>query len=426
MNEKKILILGAGNGQIEAINYCKDKGIFVAGCSYTNTDKGIPLLDDFRQSDIKDIEAVAAYASDLKADAVYSVGSDLAIPTAMRVSEILGLPHFISYESAMLCHSKHLMRETLGNDFEGNVDFIVCDNLTEALRWTAFPAMMKPVDSQGQRGCFRVDSPDDILTHFETSFEYSVCGKVIIETFIDGPEISVNSYRYNGETVFAVVSDREVFEEYPGGLPKKHRIPSQFADNETRAAAEDIVDKAADKLGLTDGPCYCQMKIGSDGKPYILEIAPRLDGCHMWNLIKHWCGVDLLDACFTHLLTGDPGIEEIAEDQTEDDVDTEEAEETVAVEVETEEATAVEVEDEENQVETVDDADTVDTEEDSEETNGEMELEFLSEKTGAPFDPGKYDTSDAEYVCMYYDAGDTVSKVNGYYEKCGYMIRRTK
>lgn len=372
MDNKKVVILGAGNSQIDAINYCRDKGYFIAGCSYTNTDKGIPLLDAFRQTDIKDIEGVAEYAKEINADVIYSVGSDLAIPTAMRASEILGLPHFISYRSAELCHSKHLMREALGKGFTGNVDFIVCGTLEEALAWDAFPAMMKPVDSQGQRGCFRVDSADDIRGHFEASLDYSVCGKVIIEAYIDGPEVSVNSFRANGRTVFAVVSDRESFEEYPGGLPKLHRIPSLFADAEAQAAAEDIVDKAADKLGITDGPCYCQMKIGRDGKPYIIEIAPRLDGCHMWNLIKHWCGVDLLAACFSHLLTGDPGISA-----------------------------------------------------DCPKPEYGMVLEFLSEKTGAPFDPDKYDTSGAEFVSLYYNAGDKVSKVNGYFEKCGYMIRRT-
>ena len=371
MSEVRVLILGAGNSQIDAIEYCHAKGHFVAGCSYTNTDKGIPLLDDFRQADIKDVEAVAKYADDLRADVIYSVGSDLAIPTAMRASELLGLPHFISYDSAMLCHSKDLMRSALGHGCEGNVPFAVCETLEEALAYDAFPAMMKPVDSQGQRGCFRVDSKEDIKEHFDASLDYSVGGRVIIEEFIDGPEISVNSYRFGGKTVFAVASDRESFEEYPGGLPKKHRIPSDFADEAAQAAAIDIVDKAADRLGISDGPCYCQMKIGADGRPYIIEIAPRLDGCHMWDLIKHWCGVDLLDACFSHLLTGDPGIGSAS---TED--------------------------------------------------LGGIELEFFSEATGAEFDPGKYDLTGAEKYLYYYEAGDRVSKVNGYYEKCGYLIRR--
>ena len=50
---KKVLILGAGNAQIDAIEYCHEHGIFVAGCSYTTTDAGIPLLDAFEQVDIK-------------------------------------------------------------------------------------------------------------------------------------------------------------------------------------------------------------------------------------------------------------------------------------------------------------------------------------------------------------------------------------
>ena len=380
MNESRILILGAGNSQADAIEYCRSRGIFVAGCSYTNTDKGIPLLDDFRQSDIKDAEAVSRYARDCRADIVYSVGSDLAVPTIMKVSETLGLPHFISYDAAMLCHSKHLMRQALGQDFEGNAAFIVCETPEEAVTFDSYPAMMKPVDSQGQRGCFRVDSAEDIRRWFDISLGYSVCGKVIVETFIDGPEISVNSYRKDGRTLFSIVSDREVYDEYPGGLVKSHRVPSLFADEEVQKKAAQIVDRAADALGITDGPCYCQMKISNGRDPYILEIAPRLDGCHMWNLIRHATGVDLLDACFRHLLTGDPGI--ACGEGTPGGLIVTDAE--------------------------------------------PYELEFMNESTGAVFDPSLYDTSDAEYFRYYYNAGDVVSKVNGYYEKCGYMIRRIR
>lgn len=370
MKDNTVLILGAGNAQIDAIELCKSKGFFVAGCSYTNTDKGIPLLDDFRQVDIKDVSAVANYANDIKADIIYSVGSDLAIPTAVKASEMLGLPRFFSYESAMLCHSKHLMRETLGHDFIGNVEFIVCETIEEALAYSKYPGMMKPVDSQGQRGCYRVDNERDIKDYFSKSIDYSVSGKVIIESYIDGPEISVNSYRENGKAIFALTSDREVYDEYPGGLVKKHRVPSLFADENQQREAESIVDNAADKLGITDGPCYCQMKIGSDGKPYIIEIAPRLDGCHMWNLIKHATGVNLIEMCFKHLMTGSTGYKAETPLKIKDYV-----------------------------------------------------LEFMNEETGMRFDKAKYDLVDSEFHKYYYKDGDKVSPVNGYYEKCGYMIR---
>ena len=214
---KKILILGAGNAQIDAIEYCKAHGYEVVGCSYTTVDCGIPHLDYFEQVDIKDIEGVAELARKYEVSAIYSVGSDLAMPSVMKASEKLGLPHFISPEAAELCHSKDRMRQALGEGFKGNASFIVCSDIEEALGYTGFPAMMKPVDSQGQRGCFRVDTPDDIREHFADSLDYSHEGRVIIEEFIDGPEVSVNAYMQDGKLKFAIVSDRYAFDELPGG-----------------------------------------------------------------------------------------------------------------------------------------------------------------------------------------------------------------
>ena len=291
----------------------------------------------------------------------------------MKVSADLGLPHFISYEAAETCHAKHKLRNALGPDFEGNVKYIVCSTLEEALTYDIFPGMMKPVDSQGQRGCFRVDSAEDIREHFAASLDYSIEGKVIIEEFITGKEISVNAYRQGGVTRLAVVSDRVCFDEYPGGLVKKHRIPSKYADDAQQAAAIDLVERISDRVGLTDGPVYCQIKLGSDGKPYVLEIAPRLDGCHMWNLIKHCCGADLLDACFRQLIYGEEVLTETYELPA-----------------------------------------------------GDYELEFLCEETNASFDPGKYDLADALFSRAYYSKGDRVYRVNGHYEKCGYVIRKKK
>ena len=370
--KERILILGAGNAQIDAIEYCKSHGYEVVGCSYTTVDSGIPHLDYFEQVDIKSIEGVTGLAKKYGVSAVYSVGSDIAMPTAMKVSEILGLPHFISYETAETCHSTGKMRETLGPDFKGNASYMLCSTLEEALEYDAFPGMMKPVDSQGQRGCFKVESSEDIRAHFDASIDYSFEGKVIIEEFIDGPEVSVNAYMQDGELRFAIVSDRYAFDEYPGGIIKKHIIPSSFANKEAQEKTIDLAKRVASKIGVENGPFYCQIKLKNGTEPVILEITPRLDGCHMWNLIKHYCGADLLDACFRHLLEGEAVL--------------------------------------------TDNYDMPDE---------EYCLEFMSKESNATFKGSDFDTSKAEFVCSYYKDGDRVLKVNGYIEKCGYMIYRT-
>ena len=114
------------------------------------------------------------------------------------------------------------------------------------------------------------------------------------------------------------------------------------------------------------------VKLKNGTEPVILEITPRLDGCHMWNLIKHYCGADLLDACFRHLLEGEAVL-------TDNYVMPDE----------------------------------------------EYCLEFMSKESNATFKGSDFDTSKAEFVCSYYKDGDRVLKVNGYIEKCGYMIYRT-
>lgn len=363
----KILILGAGSAQIDAIEYCKSKGWTVYGCSYTNTDRGIPMLDHFKQVDIKDAEGVAKYAEENEIDVVYSVGSDLAMPTVMRVGEMLNKPHFISSKAAMICQNKSVMRTCLGDDFKGNIPFVVASSLEEAVAYNAFPAMMKPTDSQGQRGCYRVDSVKDIEEHFESSLGYSNEGRVIIEKFVDGPEVSVNAYVANGKVVFALVSDRYVFEDLPGGIIKEHGVPSVFTDDQSREEAKDLAERIANKLEINNGPVYFQMKLDGNS-PVVLEVTPRLDGCHMWNLIKHYCGVDLLDMTFRHLI-----YNELPEEQ--------------------------EIK-----------------------GNGPMKLRFLCEKTGAPYNRANYDVSNAKYLCWYYETGETVKKLNGFMEKGGYVI----
>ena len=149
-------------------------------------------------------------------------------------------------------------------------------------------------------------------------------------------------------------------------------MPSSFADAEAQAKTVDLAERIAKKIGIDNGPCYFQIKLRGESEPVILEVTPRLDGCHMWNLIKHYCGADLLDACFRHLLEGESVLDDeyVMPDE-------------------------------------------------------EYSLEFMSKPPNTSFSREDFDTSDAEFACYYYDDGDRVLRINGYIEKCGYMIKKT-
>lgn len=370
---KRILILGAGNAQYDAIMYCKEKGMEVYGCSYTDTDKSIPLLDHFEQINIVDVDAVREYAERIHADIVYSVGSDVAMPTACKVSELLNLPYFVSSEIATLCNKKNDMRDYLGNDFEGNVRYFVSsskNDLTDE-NLNFFPMMMKPVDSQGQRGVRLVHNMEEVMKEYDRSMSYSKTKKVIFEKYLDGPEVSVNSYIYQGEVKFVLVSDRVSFDEFPGGIIKEHHLPTK----ESPVVVERIktlVERVIKKMNINDGPVYFQIKI-VDEIPYVIEVTPRLDGCHMWNVIREYCGFDLLDTTFQQLL----GNESLDFSVTEKD--------------------------------------------------SKFKLVFTCEQPNHAFNRDKYIIPENRcYLRWYYENGDNVRVLNGFMEKGGYYIEEVK
>ncbi|MBQ6624106.1 MAG: ATP-grasp domain-containing protein [Mogibacterium sp.] len=368
--KEHVLILGAGNAQIDAIEYCKSQGLAVVGCSYTTVDNGIPYLDFFEHKDIKSLDGIIEVARKYDVKYIYSVGSDVAMPTVMRASETLSLPHFTSAETAENCQSKVKMRRTLGKDFEGNVSYVECQCLEEALSFKDFPAMMKPSDSQGQRGCFKVESIEDIKKEFQTSMNFSHEGRVIIESYLEGKEVSVNAFFVEGEMKFALVSDRESFKEYPGGIIKEHIVPSELSDA-VQDKVKEVACEAAKRMGIKDGPAYFQIKLNKKDQPKILEITPRLDGCHMWHLIKRYCGVDLLAACFEYLAGDKPDFSAYAPDE-----------------------------------------------------GHVYKLIFFSQQPWTQFSKDNFDDTDAEYSFYYYEDGDKVRRLNGYIEKCGYKITK--
>ena len=368
--KKKLLILGAGNAQIDLIEYAKATGLEVHTCSYTNTDKGIPLSDAFTQINIVDTEKIKSYVTENKIDYIYSIGSDIAVPSFCSAAESLNMVHFVSGKTAEICCNKHLMREALGTDNPFNVPFIVCKTLDEAKNADFYPLMIKPVDSQGQRGIYRAENFGELSSLFDKSMSFSRCKRVILEKHISGSEVSVNAYVKDGKIIFSMLSDRESFSDLPGGIIKAHHLPSRFEVTPAHEKISELVNETLKKLEINNGPVYFQIKI-SDGRPYLIEVTPRLDGCHMWRLIKEYCGVNLLEMTMRHLMGKEINVPNY---------------EVSPVPVHT---------------------------------------EFFCEPPDTVFDTDKYSKYTADYKKFYYTDGDIVKKMNGYAEKCGYRIFRS-
>jgi len=365
---KKALVLGIGSAQKDIVSLFKEQGFFVHACSYLDFGPAKKYVDVFTLIDITNEEAVTAYARSQQVDLVYSVGSDVALSTIGIVSEQLALPSFINKETAFICVNKERLRSFLGNDFKGNLYYSVFSKENPIFP-KDYPVIIKPVDSQGQRGVQLIRSKAEFIKKYKKSLEYSKLKHLIVEEYVEGPEISVNAYLVNSNIVFSLISDRLIFDDFPGGLVCEHRVPSVFEQTSIHEMVDDLVKRTVNKLNLKNGPIYFQIKI-KDNAPKLIEVTPRLDGCHLWKLCKEYCGVNLLKVSVDHLMGNTPNISL------------------------------------------------------NKKQNGkQLKLKFLCEKPGKIIDRSSFFIpKDVIYHEWYYENGEIVQQVNGYFERIGYFI----
>ena len=303
---KKALILGVGSAQADAIRYLKESGWLVIGCSYRCEGRGLAWVDQFELIDITDHTALKALARRENVDLVYSIGSDLAMPAVAKVADNLGLPTFVNNDTVELLQNKIKLRQFLGAHNISPVKHRKILSEFDLEEWNSFPAIVKPADCQGQRGVFRADSRQEIKAMFRKSLSFSRSGTVIVEELLEGPEISVNAFVIDSRVVFSEISDRLVVEGYCSGIPQGHILPARKCIGEAACETKILVERCIQALRIEHGPVYFQIKLTPKG-PRIIEIAARLDGCHIWRLIHIVTGVNLLETTLSFLM-GDNAV----------------------------------------------------------------------------------------------------------------------
>jgi biotin carboxylase len=365
----KILILGTGHAQTDAIQYLKENGHTVYATSCRDDETGRHLADHFEIIDILDESKTADFVSRHAIDLVYSVGSDIAMPTIGYVSEKLKLPCFVNEKTARLMQNKDAFRNFLKSNRFCDIRYQAFSSAGGLDTWTSFPAVVKPVDSQGQRGIFEVSHPGELRDAFRQSVPFSRSGTVIVENYIQGIEVSVNSYLFNGQFLYHFISKRDIVADVPGGIAKAHSIPACLSET-VKNKLTDLIETIIKKLSILNGPVYFQVKVTPDDEIYIIEGTPRLDGCHLWRLILAAHGVNLLDITFKHLLGLPRAFKK------------------------------------------------------TEALSGRMlQLVFFHQRPGSLFNALEYETALPDCpLNLYYKNGDVIRPVNGHYEKVGYYI----
>jgi biotin carboxylase len=210
------------------------------------------------------------------------------------VAEILGLPRSLTVEQALAVTNKRYMKAAFDRlGIPHNPYRIVSSRADSAeLRELRPPLVLKPVDSQGQRGVVRLEHPEELSGYLPESLSFSRDGYAVVEEFYPGDEICFTGWVRNGKTYPLSITDRRTKPNYPHiGVCVAHTYPSRhFARHGEEILG--IAGRIVEGLGIRRGPLYFQMLIGSEGVR-VNEIACRIGGAYEDEFIPALTGVDL-------------------------------------------------------------------------------------------------------------------------------------
>jgi biotin carboxylase len=299
-------MVGAGRHQRRAIERARELGLRVVAVDRNPEAPGLAAADEGEVVDFTDVDAVTDAGRRHHVDGVLTVSADRAVPVVAAVADALGLPG-IGVETAHLMTHKVAMRRLFAERGVPQPAFAALRRMTErhaALETTGVPAVLKPADSGGQRGVFRLESMDDLEAHLHAALAESSSGEAIVESFHEGLELNGLAVARDGGVELLTLSDRLRPPGIGFGVGWAHLYPSTLFGDPLERAEETVV-AAIHALGLRNGIAFPQVIVSGDGECRVVEVAARIPGGQMADLARHAVGVDLVDIALRQALGAD-------------------------------------------------------------------------------------------------------------------------
>jgi biotin carboxylase len=304
----RLQILGGGNNQVNAIKKARDMGHEVILIDYLDHPPGADFAHIHEKVSTFDWAQNLSIAQKYRVDGIMTTGTDQPVYTVAKVARMLGLPAFLGVETAINVTNKRRMKDLLLQHAIPTVPYIYVSpaSFPHQAAKIPFPAVLKPLDSQGQRGVFRVEDEAQAQENVAETLSYSREQDALLESFYPSDEVTISAWVQNNETTVLTMTDRKTFTRgkhigicYAHDYPSKH----QEAYYDEAVYWTEVIQKA---FGIHQGPLYIQMLIGNDGL-VINEVACRIGGAYEEVFIPWVTGFDVLERVIQYSLTGEIG-----------------------------------------------------------------------------------------------------------------------
>ncbi len=290
----KALVLAGGFPQIALIEELKNRGYEVVLADWNENPVARNYADTYYRVSTLDVGTITEIAQKEKVKFLITACTDQALLTVAKVSEILGLPCYIDYQTALNVTNKAYMKKVFVKNNIPTARHVIVDNVSQVPDEMVFPLIVKPVDCNSSKGVTKVIDAEQLESAIKIAVKYSRTDTAIVEQFVCGYEISVDVYVENGKAKVLCVSNNDKIADKDKFIIFRGRCPAEEA-KPVRDKIECVAQKIADAFELRNAPMLIQL-ITDGEKIFVLEFSARTGGGTKYLRIKRFTGFDVIKA----------------------------------------------------------------------------------------------------------------------------------
>jgi biotin carboxylase len=304
---KSIMIFGAGINQLELINEASKLGIATVVIDPQNNPPGKDLANYFYVVSGNDYETTLKIALKHKISGIVTGQMEKPMRLMARLAKDLGLI-FHTPEVLEKSLDKWLMKqEFIRHSIPCASGFLLkLSENTDAKNPYNYPLIIKPRDAYSSRGVYKVNSADELKCHLEETRSYASNGDVIIEEFLQGQELSIETITFRGKTSIIQFTEKFIT-PYPNTVELAHFQPA-YLDSLTKEKVTSVIHRTIQAIGIDNSAAHTEIMLTKDG-PKVIEIGARLGGDFIAShLARESTGVSMDRAAILVALGIEPDI----------------------------------------------------------------------------------------------------------------------
>lgn len=200
-----------------------------------------------------------------------------------------------------LINDKGLMRSKLASHGVERIPFTAVVEPSSPERDSLdppFPVVVKPLTGEASKGVSVVRDRSSFDSAFERAALASQGGSVIVETYLEGPQFSVEAFSEAG--LHRPLALTKKYSEERSLVEVGHVLPAPVSMSD-RERIYKHVEAALDALGVIEGPTHTEVVLTEEG-PRIIETHLRTGGDELWNMVTDATDIDMLECQMDQIL----------------------------------------------------------------------------------------------------------------------------